>query len=320
MIHELQADESVIDMRLDVWLERELEGCSRSLVARLIKSGNCNMAPGKLKPGWRLRGDEHVRIEVPEAESLDIVAEEGPLEVLYEDDDLLVLNKPPQQVVHPAIGHVRGTLMNAVAWRAEQAGWQAGLIHRLDEDTSGIICVAKSAAVLAACQESFRERRVKKRYVALVHGRPKADVFDNNKAIGRHPKDFRKRALVEDGKASYTSFVVRERHEDYAVLEARPTTGRTHQIRVHVLDCGHPVLADRTYSRSDVFPVSENSSGPHLTRQGLHAWYLKIPHPQGGVLEIIAPPPVDMATFIETDDLRPLELDDPFAGSSRLRH
>jgi 23S rRNA pseudouridine1911/1915/1917 synthase len=297
MLHELQVEAG--GERLDVWLEARLEGCSRSLVSRCIKDGLCTVTPGKAKPGFKLRGGEQIAIEVPELEPLEAVPEDLPLSVLFEDDELIVIDKAPGMVVHPAIGHPQGTLVNGLLGLGHGAGgepWRPGLIHRLDADTSGVIAVAKTAAALAWYQEQFRERRVQKRYLALVAGRPKADWFTCEGAIGRHPKDFRRRAISDraDAKAAYTSFSVRSRCDDYAVVEARPKTGRTHQIRVHLAHLGHAVLADRVYGRSGQFPPIGVAK---LSRQALHAWALALPRPDGTRLVCRAPVPADLLPF-----------------------
>jgi 23S rRNA pseudouridine1911/1915/1917 synthase len=311
VLHQLAVPDSAADTRLDVWLETQLEGCTRSLVARLIKDGSCSLEHGgrplKSKAGYFLRGGEQVAIDVPELEPMDAEPEDIPLSVLHEDEHVVVIDKPAGMVVHPAIGHRRGTLVNALLGRYGQSlggePWRPGLVHRLDEDTSGVIAVARTAASLAFLQEAFRERKVGKRYLALVHGEPRADWLEHGGWIGRHPKDIRKRAVFapdsEGAKEAYTSVVVRQRRDGYAVVEARPRTGRTHQVRVHLAALGHPVLADRVYSRSDRWPLNAADGDANaLRRQGLHAWALDLPHPAGGRLRITAPPPADIARWL----------------------
>lgn len=306
MLHELSVPMDAAGVRLDVWLEQQLDGCSRSLVARCIAAGRCAVAPGKAKAGFRLRGGEAVAIEVPEVEPLDLVAEDIPLLVLYEDAELVVLNKVPGMVVHPAVGHRRGTLVNALLGRygRELSGgepWRPGLIHRLDADTSGVIAVARTASALAYYQQAFQERRVRKRYLALLAGAPRTDHLCCDGALGRHPKDFRKRAVLAAGhagaKPASTTFVLRHRADGYVVAEARPYTGRTHQIRVHAAYLGHPILADAVYGRSSRWPLNPGG-GPAITRQALHAWELVLPRPQGGELRLQAPIPTDLGPWV----------------------
>ena len=316
MLHQLAVPDSAADTRLDVWLETQLDGCTRSLVSRLIKEGSCTVALGSLtiksKAGYFLKGGELVAIDVPELEPMDAEPEDIPLTVLHEDEHVVVINKPADMVVHPAIGHRRGTLVNALLGRYGQAlggePWRPGIIHRLDEDTSGVIAVARTNASLAFFQEAFRERTVGKRYLALIHGEPRADWMEHAGWIGRHPKDIRKRAVfaaeTDGAKEAYTSVMVRQRGVGYAVAEARPRTGRTHQVRVHLAALGHPVLADRIYSRSDRWPLGARDDDPKaLHRQGLHAWALDLPHPNGSRLRIVAPPPADIAQWL----VQPLE-------------
>lgn len=310
MLHQLQVPAADADQRLDVWLEAHLDGCSRSLLARCIKSGLCTITPGKAKTGYRLRGGECISIEVPEIEPIEAVAEDIPLDVLFEDDELIVVNKAPGMVVHPAIGHLRGTLINAILGRYGVSGGEAfrpGLIHRLDADTSGVVCIARTAAAHAWYQDQFRARAVKKCYLAIVAGLPRADVLNCDAALGRSPKDFRRRAVLPDdhahAKAAHTTFVARQRHETYTVCEARPTTGRTHQIRVHAAHLGHPILADAVYGRSPVYPPT---GAPLLSRQALHAWTLALPRPDGEVLRVQAPIPDDIQVLL-TGDLTPMQ-------------
>lgn len=302
MLHELCVDTAAAGERLDVFLEARLDGCSRSLVARCIKDGLCTVVPGRDKPGYRLRGGERIAIEVPEIEPLQAVAEDLPLHVLHEDDELLVVDKPPGMVVHPAIGHPHGTLLNAVLGRYALAAGEAvrpGLIHRLDADTSGAVAVARTPRSLQWYQDAFRARRVGKRYLALVAGSPRADVFAHRGWIGRHPRDFRKRCVRPDAspgaRSAHTGFVVRARCDGYSVVECRLYTGRTHQIRVHLADRGHPILADAVYGRGGTWPVD---GAPRISRQALHAWHLELPRPDGDTLRIRAPIPADLAPLV----------------------
>lgn len=312
VLHQLTVPSEASGQRLDVWLETRLEGCTRSLVSRLLKQGLCSAASAqgqdlRIKAGYQLRGGEQLAIEVPEIEPHVLEPEDIPLDVLHEDDDLILINKPAGMIVHPAVGHHHGTLVNALLGRYGIAPggdpWRPGIVHRLDQDTSGVMAVARTMVALTFLQEAFRERRVHKRYIALMHGSPKADYFTTDAWLGRHPKDFRKRAVLPpntgDAKEAYSSFHVLHRCDGYVVAEARPKTGRTHQIRVHALSLGHPILADATYGRSPTWPLQASATQtPVLRRQGLHAWVLDIPHPRGGRLRIQAPLPVDLQPWV----------------------
>ena len=321
MLHELTVPRESAGTRLDVWLAAALDGCSRSLVSRLIKDGLCTVNPGNARAGRLLTGGEQVALEVPEVEPMEAVAEAIPLAVLHEDEHLVAIDKPPGMVVHPAIGHLRGTLVNAVLGRwpdaREQGGepWRPGVVHRLDAETSGVIVIARTAAALAFLQAAWAERRVHKRYLALVAGTPRADWFACDGWIGRHPRDIRKRAVrpefEKDAKEARTSFVVLHRATGYTAVECRPVTGRTHQIRVHLAHLGHAVLADPLYGRSRTWPLHpEPPDAPGvLRRHALHAWTLKIPHPAGGELSLTAPIPADLLRWLPPGGMQPRQAD-----------
>ena len=322
MLTEVSVPVAARGTRLDVWLTSALEGCTRSLISRLIKQGHCALtaASGRQVPakaGYELDGGEQVALEIPEDEPMEARPEDIPLTILHEDARLIVIDKPAGMVVHPAIGHLRGTLVNALLGRygthlASGAGWRPGIIHRLDAETSGVIAVARDDEALRFVQDAFKARTVRKRYLALAAGNPGTDFFDCSGAIGRHPKDFRKRAVRQigdgDAKEAYTSFVVHARRTGYTVVEARPKTGRTHQIRVHLAALGHPILADALYGRSRTWPLDPQQvkpGGPLLSRHGLHAWTLELPHPDGGVLTCTAPPPADLVPWLPPTPLVP---------------
>ena len=313
MLHHLTVPVSAKGQRLDIWLTEALEGSTRSLIQRLIDGGRCVIKPGQSRAGRLLQGGEVVDLEIPEAEPMEAEPEDLPLSILHEDAHVILVNKAPGMVVHPAIGHRRGTMVSALLGKfgttfAGEA-FRPGIVHRLDADTSGVIIVARTDAALRFLQEEFHERRARKRYLAVVAGKPRSDVLRCEEAIGRHPKDFRKRAVRPlgegDAKEAQTTFLVRHRHDACAVVEARPRTGRTHQIRVHAAHLGHPIAADAVYGRSATFPVNPVAGRPVLTRQGLHAWTLDIAHPAGGTLSVEAPVPADLAPWVPAT-LRPL--------------
>ena len=318
MLTEVTVPATARGARLDVWLTDALDGCTRSLVNRLIKQGLCSLASaaGKelsVKSGYRLDGGEQVALEIPEDEPMEARPEDIPLSILHEDAHLIAIDKPAGMVVHPAIGHLRGTLVNALLGRYgthlanSTEGWRPGIVHRLDAETSGVIVVARDDATLRALQEEFKARTVKKRYLALAAGNPKADFFEHDGAIGRHPKDFRKRAVRPlgegDAKEAYTAFLVHARKPGYAIVEARPRSGRTHQIRVHLAALGHPILADATYGRARTWPITPpiESTVPCLRRHALHAWTLDLPRGDGKTLSLSAPIPADLAPWVPAD-------------------
>ncbi|MFM2092816.1 MAG: hypothetical protein RLZZ127_3305, partial [Planctomycetota bacterium] len=294
MLHDLTVPAEAAGQRLDQWLAAAVPGLTRSQVQKAIDEGRAGIEPGKARAGWPLRGGERAWIELPEVEVLSAEPEDIPLSVLHEDDHLIAIDKPPGMVVHPAIGHPRGTLVNAVLGRWAVAGGdpaRPGIVHRLDADTSGVILVARTVQALAFLQEQFRERRVRKRYLALVGGNPATDWLKCSEPIGRHPTDIRKRVCGgREPKEAETSCLVLARRDGWSVWECRPKTGRTHQIRVHCAKLGHPILADALYGRGPVWPPQH----PVLRRQALHAWSIEIPHPAGGTLALTAPVPADL--------------------------
>jgi 23S rRNA pseudouridine1911/1915/1917 synthase len=302
MQHRLLVPNSAAGTRLDVWIEGALEGCSRSLVAKCIKDDCFVISAGKAKPGYKLRGGEQIDIDVPDLIVTEIEPENPPLEVLYEDDELLIVNKAPGMVVHPAVGHRHGTLLAGVLHRYGQGGddpQAAALIHRLDADTSGVIAIARTPQAHAWYQDQFRKRCVVKQYLALLAGQAKSDWWSIDNYIGRHPKDFRMRAVVDaaarGARNAHSDFYVCQRLEHAMAAEVRIHTGRTHQIRVHAASCGHAVLADGLYGRCDRWPLQGEAV---LQRQGLHAWCLQLRHSSGKTLRVEAPVPADIAALL----------------------
>lgn len=306
MHHSSQVPENAAGQRLDVWLETVVEGVSRTQIANAIRSGGCIVEPGQAKSGYKLRGGETVTLELPEVELSEIEPEDIPLQILYEDDDLIVIDKAAGMVVHPAVGHTKGTLVNALLGRygLELGGepWRPGIIHRLDAQTSGIVCVARHIQALDFFQNQWRERQVKKRYLALAAGVPRVISWECSGFIGRNPKDFRKRQVVSadarGAKEALTRFLVRHQEDTYAVIEAHPHTGRTHQIRVHLASSGHPVLADATYGRSATFPPQYRPGQQVITRHALHAWALDLTLMNGQATRFFSPIPADLAPWV----------------------
>lgn len=255
-------------------------GLSRTYVQRLIEEGRLTRAgndgePVKsntvLEPGTKLE------LDVPERISRQVQAEEIPLDVVYEDSDVLVINKPAGLVTHPAPGHESGTLVNALLARggAEAYGKvggedRPGIVHRLDRDTSGLIVVARNDRAQTALMSQMKARRVKKTYLALVHGAMPAELGRIEAPIGRDPRQFSRMAVVSTGRASVTGYRVRERFAGWTLLEVDLQTGRTHQIRVHLASIGHPVAGDPVYA------TGEARRGPEgLSRLFLHSWRIE---------------------------------------------
>ena len=290
--------------RIDKLLVGRLPDVSRSAIQQMIRDGLVRVNGAEIKPNYRTRvGDQIVARIVDEPEP-ELLAESIPLDVVYEDAYLLVVNKPAGMVVHPAFGHGSGTLVNALLSHApdiedEAQADRPGIVHRLDMDTSGLIVVAKQEAVRIALQEAFKAREIKKHYLVLVEGQVAAGHGVIRAEIGRDPKQRKRMTVVADGRAAVTEYRVLERFEWQTYLEAEPQTGRTHQIRVHFAYIAHPVVGDRVYG------YRKQRVG--LDRQFLHAARLVFVHPvSGDVLDLVAPLPADLAAVL--DDLRRTEV------------
>jgi 23S rRNA pseudouridine1911/1915/1917 synthase len=280
--------------RLDRFVARALPELTRSRARRLIDEGFVTV-DGRLpaKAGVALASGQRVRVTIPPPEPATLEPEAVPLRVVYEDDDLLVVDKPPGMAVHPAPGHSSGTLVHAVLAHCPSLSTvggegRPGIVHRLDKDTSGLIIVAKNDAAHLSLARQLKERRVEKTYIALVEGRLNQRDGVIDAPIGRHPARRKKMAVVEGGREARTRYRVVREIAGRSLVEVRPETGRTHQIRVHLAAIGHPVVGDPVYGRGR--PV-----GP-LRRQFLHAARLAFLHPRTGErLELEAPLPDDLA-------------------------
>ncbi|NDY41678.1 RluA family pseudouridine synthase [Dissulfurirhabdus thermomarina] len=290
--------------RLDRFLAHQLEGLSRSRVQRLITEGRASVNGTPCLSARRaVRIGDEVRLEVPPPRPAALEPEPLPLRVVFEDDRILVLDKPPGLVVHPGAGHARGTLVHGLLHHCRDLSGiggelRPGIVHRLDKDTSGLMVVAKDDDAHARLAAQFAAGDVEKTYLALVKGEPGADRGRMEAAIGRHPVH-RKRMAVRrsGGKAAVTEWEVVERLGGAALLRLRLHTGRTHQIRVHMAAAGHPVLGDALYGGGTIL----RPRGLRLPRQMLHAAALALRHPATGErLEWRAPLPPDMAAALES--------------------
>lgn len=285
--------------RFDAVVAGQLADCSRSRAAALIQSGAIQVEGRVRKPGYRLKPGETIRGAIPAFEIRQLEPEPMHLDIRYEDDSLLAINKSPGRVVHPAAGHFRGTLVHGLLhyWPSIAAVGEPerpGIVHRLDKDTSGILVVAKTAAAHARLSAQFKSRSVQKTYQALVWGEPQADAGVITQPIGRDPVH-RKRMSVRgpNGRPAETHWRVVQRFGSASLLHLAIKTGRTHQIRVHCAALGHPVLGDTVYGGRRI------RKSPPLPRQMLHAWQLVISHPESGSpLRLAAPVPADMAAAI----------------------
>lgn len=288
--------------RLDRFLAGRMDGFSRSAVQRLVAGGRVLVNGAAVKPGHRLRGGERIDFSVPPPAPAAPAAEDAPLDVLHEDDDLLVINKPPGMIVHPAGRIVSGTLVNALLARCRDLSGvggelKPGIVHRLDKGTSGCIVVAKNDAAHRAISAQFARREVEKEYLAIVHGAPPGGRGVVDAPIARHPVERKRMAVRKDrGRESATSYETVERFAGFSLAALRLRTGRTHQIRVHMAHLGCAVLGDALYGRRK----PAEAEGVRAARPMLHAWRIGFVHPAGGVtLRVEAPIPPDFAAVLE---------------------
>jgi len=285
--------------RLDAFVSARA-GMSRAAAAKLIAAGSVLVDGRAATKSLRVEDAMRVSVSIPEHESAVPQAEEIPVRVVFEDEHLLVVSKPAGLVVHPAPGHSSGTLVNALLARAggAPAGGDAerpGIVHRLDAGTSGLMIVAKDEATHAALTDALAARAVTRVYLALVEGIPDTATTTIDAPIGRSTRDRKKMAVVAGGRSAVTEITVLERLPDTALVEARPITGRTHQIRVHLKAAGHPVVGDRVYG-----PNRKLAAALGLDRPFLHAARLSFEHPStGALIELDDPLPQDLAAALE---------------------
>ncbi len=294
--------------RLDHLLTQEWPDLSRSQIQRLIHDGHVVVAGRALpvKPGQRMTAGEHITITVPPPAPMVPVAEDIPLGILYDDADIVVINKPAGMVVHPAVGHRGGTLVNALLHHVRGlsgAGGddRPGIVHRLDKGTSGVMIVAKNDAAHRALAQQFHDRLVTKDYIALVWGAMKpGQTMD--RAIGRDPRHRTKMSSRGPHKrAAITTVVAVETLRGVSLVTVRIGTGRTHQIRVHLSEAGHPVVGDETYNGVKHHPPTHLKIVSRLERPFLHAWQLTVTHPTTGArMTFEAPLPGDLTALLSS--------------------
>ncbi|MCI8797105.1 MAG: RluA family pseudouridine synthase [Dorea sp.] len=286
--------------RIDRYLSEILEDKSRSYIQKLIKEQYILVNQKPVKASYRLLLGDRVEITLPEVKEPDIVPEDIPLDILYEDKDIIIVNKPKQMVVHPAPGHYSGTLVNALMYHCnhELSGingtMRPGIVHRIDMDTTGSLAVCKNDASHQSLAQQLKEHTIYRIYVAVVHGRLRDDKGIVNAPIGRHPIERKKMSVnAKNGRQAVTHYKVLERFKDFTYIQCELETGRTHQIRVHMASIGHPLLGDVVY-------------GPHkcpfsnLQGQTLHAKLLGFVHPKTGeYLEVEAPLPQYFTELID---------------------
>ncbi|HPU35301.1 MAG TPA: RluA family pseudouridine synthase [Bacillota bacterium] len=294
--------------RLDVFLSEEIEDLTRSYIQKLIAGGLASVNQAPVRASYRVKPRDLVELQVPEPEGLELKGEPIPLDIYYEDSDVIVVNKPRGMVVHPAEGNYTGTLVHALLYHCKDLSGingvtRPGIVHRLDKDTSGLIVAAKNDFAHLDLARQFKDRLITRRYYALVHGRVKEQSGTVNAPIGRDPRDRQKMAVVmKKGKHAVTRYSVLRRFKGYTYLELKLETGRTHQIRVHMSFIGHPLVGDPKYG----------PARPHFNLNGqfLHAAVLGFNHPRKGTrIELEAPLPEELAAVLQK--LTPEDTDPP---------
>lgn len=284
--------------RLDIYLTKNMTDTSRSTVQRLITSGDVTVNEKVVKSNYKVQNLDSITVSLPDIKPLELIPEEIPLTVLYEDHDIIIVNKSRGMVVHPAVGNYNGTLVNALLEHCEDLSGingvaRPGIVHRLDKDTSGVMVVAKSDRAHVSLAKQIKDRTASRRYLAIVYGNIKEEQGVIKAPIGRHPSDRKKMAVTfVNSKEATTKFRVIERFGAYTLVECKLLTGRTHQIRVHMAYIGHSVVGDPKYGPGRM-PFS-------IIGQALHSAELKITHPVTADLMVFtAPLPEDMETILK---------------------
>ena len=294
----LRASEESKNQRLDAFLASSLDGLTRSQAARLIESGEVAVNGKTAGKSYKLAGGEDIAVTLPEPEPVEAVPQDIPLDVVYEDADVIVVNKPSGMVVHPAPGHPDGTLVNALLYHCAGTlsgvggALRPGIVHRIDRDTSGLIIAAKNDAAHQYLSAQLADHTLARTYECIVVGKLREDCGTVDAPIARHPTDRKRMAVVAGGREAVTHWEVIARYPGYTHVRCRLETGRTHQIRVHMAYIGHPILGDTVYgAKKEV---------PGLTGQCLHAVGLRFLHPRTHeVVELFCPLPEEFTRMLQ---------------------
>lgn len=285
-------------LRVDAWLPGRVEGLTRSAAQRILEEGRVTLDGRSLSKSYKLTGTETLSVSLPDPEPIDARPQDIPLDVVYEDADVIVINKPKGLVVHPAPGHPDGTLVNALLHHCGGTlsgvggALRPGIVHRIDRDTSGLIIAAKNDFAHQALAAQLQDHTLARAYECIVTGGLREDSGTVNAPIGRHPVDRKKMAVISNGRPAVTHWEVLERFSGFTHLRCRLETGRTHQIRVHMAHLGHPILGDTVYGAKK--PV------PGLQGQCLHAVALRFLHPRTGeAVELACPLPEEFRAQLE---------------------
>lgn len=302
MKKEIHVNEVNEKIRLDAYISKQMQDLSRSMIQKLLEGNKINVNGKSEKPAYKVQNGDIIEINIEEPKEVKIEAQDIPLDIIYEDEDILVVNKQKGLVVHPANGNPDGTLVNAVMAHCKDSlsgiggELRPGIVHRLDKDTSGLLIIAKNDKAHIQMSNQIKNREVKKTYIALVRGTIAENEATINMPIGRSTKDRKKMAVTKSGKEAVTHFKVLNRYTtdkgSYTLVEIKIDTGRTHQIRVHMAEIGHPVIGDVVYSNG------KNEFG--VEGQCLHAKRLEFTHPiTGKEMKLEAPLPEYFKNIIE---------------------
>ena len=272
--------EAFVDERIDKAVASVHTQLSRSYIQQLIEEGHVTVSGKKVRPGYKIRTGDKIEVIIPPPKTLEAVAQDIPLSVVYEDDSVLIINKPAGMVVHPAAGNYEDTLVNALLYHCGDSlsaiggVMRPGIVHRIDKDTTGLLIVAKGDKAHASLSDQLKTRTLSRTYFAIVHGNVKEDAGTVDAPIGRDNRDRKKMAVTKDGREAVTHFTVLERFGQFTLVKCKLQTGRTHQIRVHMRHKGHPILGDKTYGvKKEPFALSG---------QLLHAGEIGFIHPETG--------------------------------------
>lgn len=299
--------------RIDRYLAVKFTDYSRTFIQKLIREGAVKVNGQTVKPSHEVVKRDVIDVELPELDTVDLEPEPIPLSIIHEDDWLIVVNKPPDMVVHPARGHARGTLVNALLYYAQQLSdlngpLRPGIVHRLDRDTSGVILTVKDCRIHHKLSLQFQRRTISKHYLAIVEGEVRFDSDVVDLALGRHLRHREKQAVRKfDGKEAVTAYEVLERFKGFTLVKAEPKTGRTHQIRLHLKAIGNPILGDALYGKREECYLSDITGQAHtddevplLERHALHAAEIAFTHPGTNErVKFAAPLPDDMRAVLE---------------------
>lgn len=306
-----KVDQQSAGLRLDAYLATRIENWSRARLQRLIESEDVLINSQPVKASYKLRANDEIEVELIAPHSSRFVPEDIALDIVYEDEEVVVVNKPAGMLVHPTSGISSGTLVNALAFHFQKlpsSGGEIrpGIVHRLDRDTSGLLVAAKTETALENVADQFRDRTVFKSYIALVHGRVEPETGKIDQPLGRDPTNRTRMAVVRGGRSAISLFRVRRRYQRFTLLDVELKTGRTHQIRVHLAWLKHPVVADETYAGGRDNTVQDaqlRARIRNLGRHFLHAEKLAFTHPtKGHRLEFEAPLPVELASLLDELD------------------